>query len=63
MPPTQPESFSELSGQRRKSALNEEIRYQPIVMLRVVVVVPIVGQEDPAVQTVHEISSEEGLLS
>ena len=51
MPPVQPDVFLELSGQRRRSVLDEEVRYQPTLMFRVAVVVPINGHEEPAVQS------------
>eukprot|EP00964_Phaeocystis_antarctica_P047423 scaffold27425_cov69-Phaeocystis_antarctica.AAC.10 len=47
-PPVQPDVFLELSGQRRRSMLDEEVRYQPTLMFRVAVVVPINGHEEPA---------------
>ena len=63
MPPVQPDPFLELSGQRRRSVLNEEVRYQPTLMLRVAVVVPMVGHVDPAVQILQETLLLAGSLS
>ena len=63
MPPMQPDSSLEASGQRRRSALYEAVRYHPAVMLRVAVVVPTVGQVDPIVQASHATSFAAGLLS
>ena len=62
-PPMQPDPFLELSGQRRRSVLDEEVRYQPTLMLRVAVVVPMVGHEDPAVQILQDTLLAAGSLS
>ena len=63
MPPMQPDSFVELSGQRRRSVLDADVRYQPTLMLSVAVVVPMVGQEEPAVQISQDTLSRAGSLS
>ena len=63
MPPVQPDVFLELSGQRRRSVLDEEVRYQPTLMFRVAVVVPMVRHEDPAVHKLQDTMPAAGSLS
>ena len=63
MPPMQPELSLEPSGQRRRSTLDAELRYQPRLMLSVAMVVPTIGHEEPVVQGSHDTTSSSGSLS
>ena len=62
-PPMQPVPSLEPSGQRRRSTLEALLRYQPTLMMSVLVVVPAKGHEDPAVQGLQETMSSSGSLS
>ena len=64
MPPTQPELSVEPSGHRRRSTLEDEVRYHPTLMLRVAVVVPLVSHPSvPTVQGWQETLREEFSVS
>ena len=63
MPPTQPESLFDPSRQRRRPMLELEVRNQPTLTLRVAVVVPMVGHEDPAGHSLQDTLSAEISLS
>ena len=59
----QPVPSLEPSGQRRRSTLEALLRYQPTLMMSVLVVVPANGHEDPAVQGLQDTMSLSGSLS
>ena len=63
MPPTQPELLFAASGQRRRSSLELLVRYQPTLMLRVAVVVPVVWHDAPKGHGLQDTFSAEVSLS